>query len=322
MSYTREPYEESEEVKAARDALDIHNASKPAYVSSWGGQLNDTLDKILNRKDFNYDINGDALYQQYKDKYIQQGKMAMQDTVGQASAMTGGYGNSWAATAGNQAYQAHLNNLNDVVPELYALAYDKYNQEGNDLRQQYALLADKEATDYGRYKDQLLAWDTDRTHLQDALDDASKRDYDQYLTDEERDYKTYLAGLEDSTTDNALTNDNLSYWTELFYNTAKNGTFGDIAKLMTKAEESGLSPTIVDNIYDNALDMVYYPEKYQNTPAVDAETWAGILKDAGGFALSGETALATYLNGLVDKKQISEDDALSILNMYFPQDKT
>lgn len=322
MSYTRKPYEESEEVKAARNALDIHNASKPAYASAWGGQLNDTLDKILNRGSFNYDINGDALYQQYKDKYVKQGKMAMQDTVGQASALTGGYGNSWAATAGNQAYQAHLNNLNDVVPELYALAYDKYSQEGNDLRQQYALLADKEATDYGRYKDQLLAWDTDRTHLQDALDDASKRDYDQYLTDEERDYKTYLAGLEDSTTDNALTNDNLSYWTELFYNTAKNGTFGDIAKLMTKAEESGLSPTIVDNIYDNALDMVYYPEKYQNTPTVDAETWAGILKDAEGFALSGETSLATYLNGLVDKKQISEDDALSILNMYFPQDKT
>ena len=322
MSYTRKPYEESEEVKAARNALDTHNSSKPAYASSWGGQLNDTLDKILNRKDFNYDINGDALYQQYKDKYIQQGKMAMQDTVGQASAMTGGYGNSWAATAGNQAYQAHLNNLNDVVPELYALAYDKYNQEGNDLRQQYALLADKEATDYGSYKDQLSAWNTDRTYLQGALDDASKRDYDQYLSDEERDYKTYLAGLEDSTTDNALTKDNLSYWTELFYNTAKNGTFNDIAQLMTKAEESGLSPTIVDSIYDNALDMVYYPEKYQNTPTVDAETWAEILNDAAGFALSGETALANFLNGLVDNKQIGEDAALSILNMYFPQDQT
>lgn len=83
---------------------------------------------------FNYDFNADALYQQYKDKYIQQGQLAMADTMGQAAAMTGGYGNSYAATVGNQAYQAQMQNLNDIVPELYNLAYSKVeNQYKNDL---------------------------------------------------------------------------------------------------------------------------------------------------------------------------------------------
>jgi LysM repeat protein len=112
-----------------------------------------TLDKINSREKFSYDLNGDALYQQYKDKYIQQGKMAMQDTMGQAAALTGGYGNSYAATAGNQAYQAHLNNLNDIIPELQQMAYDRYNQEGQDLLNQYNMAMDVYGTKYGEYRD-------------------------------------------------------------------------------------------------------------------------------------------------------------------------
>lgn len=105
--------------------------------------LDAVIEKILNREPFSYDFNGDALYQQYKDKYIQQGRMAMQDTIGQASAMTGGYGNSYAASVGNQAYQSHLNNLNDVIPELYQLAYDKYAREGDELNNEYAIAKDR-----------------------------------------------------------------------------------------------------------------------------------------------------------------------------------
>ena len=104
-------------------------------------------------KEFEYDLNSDALYQQYKDKYIQQGKMAMEDTIGQASAMTGGYGNSYAATVGNQAYQSYLGQLNDVVPELYQMAYDQYNQRGQDLLNQYSLAANEYERAYGMYSD-------------------------------------------------------------------------------------------------------------------------------------------------------------------------
>ena len=87
-----------------------------SFESQYDEHLKTTLDSILNRKEFSYDLNGDALYQQYKDKYMTQGKLAMMDTMGQAAAMTGGYGNSYASTAGNQAYQTHLQQMNDVVP--------------------------------------------------------------------------------------------------------------------------------------------------------------------------------------------------------------
>jgi hypothetical protein len=180
-TYSRGSYKESDVVTGAKTALDTMIAQKPAaYTSQWQTQLSDTIGKIANRDKFSYDVNGDALYQQYKDKYIQQGKMAMQDTMGQAAAMTGGYGNSYAATVGNQAYQAQLNNLNDVVPELYQMAYDRYNQETQDLYNQYSLYADRDNTDYGRHRDTVSDWQTDRNYLANRFDSERNFDYGKY----------------------------------------------------------------------------------------------------------------------------------------------
>ena len=111
------------------------------------------LDRILSRDDFSYDLGGDALYRQYKDHYLQQGKLAMQDTMGQAAALTGGYGNSYAQTVGQQAYDRTLDSLNDVIPELYSLALRRYEKEGDDLWDLYGIYADREAQDYERYLD-------------------------------------------------------------------------------------------------------------------------------------------------------------------------
>ena len=129
-------YKQSDAVTAAIKARDEHAANK---IGDWTGgaygqAVKDALDKINNREKFSYDINGDALYQQYKNQYINQGRLAMADTIGQASAMTGGYGNSYAAAVGNQTYQGYLQKLNDVVPELYQMALNRYNQEGQDLK--------------------------------------------------------------------------------------------------------------------------------------------------------------------------------------------
>lgn len=96
--------------------------------SAYEHRYKDHLDK-----GFSYDLAGDALFQQYKDNYMKQGQMAMQDTMGRAAAMTGGYGNSYAATAGNQAYQAYLGQMNNAIPEFYQMAYDRYRQQGADL---------------------------------------------------------------------------------------------------------------------------------------------------------------------------------------------
>ena len=187
--FTYDDYVMGEDAQAAKDALDAHNASKPgAYQSQWQSQLDALMNQIMNRDKFSYDLNGDALYQQYKDKYIQQGKLAMGDAIGQASAMTGGYGNSYAQSVGQQQYQAQLDNLNDIVPQLYQMALDQYNREGQDLYNQYGLVADRENTDYGRYRDTVSDWMTDRGYLQGVYNDERSFDYGKYVDDRNLDY--------------------------------------------------------------------------------------------------------------------------------------
>ena len=148
-------YTDTTEGNTNKTAMDTALNALNSYGShTWENQaINDTLlGKYLNRAPFSYDLNGDALYQQYKDKYIQQGKMAMQDTIGQASAMTGGYGNSYAQSVGQQAYQNSLDNLNDIVPELYQMAYDRYNQQGQDMLNQLSVLDADYNRSYGEWE--------------------------------------------------------------------------------------------------------------------------------------------------------------------------
>ena len=149
-------YEESDEVKQAQEDLKNHYNSKPGdYQSNYADQIQGLLKDYENTKDFQYDFNADPLYQQYKDQYIQQGKMAMQDTMGNAAALTGGYGSSYASTAGNQAYQSSLNDLNNVIPSLYDRAYSKYRDDKSDKLQHMQVLQNLDDSDYKKYQDTL-----------------------------------------------------------------------------------------------------------------------------------------------------------------------
>ena len=128
---------------------------KPTYAGTFEDQLRDLYSQIQNRPDFSYDVNADPLYDMYKDKYVQQGKLAMKDTMGQAAALTGGYGSTYGQQVGQQIYDAYLQNLGDVIPELYNLAYKKYSDDGDKLLTLYGLTGQQRDTEYNRWRDEL-----------------------------------------------------------------------------------------------------------------------------------------------------------------------
>ena len=185
-------YQESDVVKQAQALLQQQMANKPGdYTSSWQSQLNDILQQINNRKEFSYDLNADALYQQYKDQYMLQGQKAMMDTMGQAAAMTGGYGNSYAQSVGQQAYQGYLQQLNDRVPELYQLALDQYNREEDALYDQASIMASMEEQDYGRYRDQLSDYNTELNRLTEDARYQGEMDYSKWADSRDFTYGQY-----------------------------------------------------------------------------------------------------------------------------------
>lgn len=151
-----------------------YSQKKPTF-SYDSTDLDSYYDKLMNRKDFSFDLDENALYKQYKDAYTKQGQLAMMDTVGQASAMTGGYGNSYAVSAGQQAYQQNLDKLNDVVPELYQLAMEQYQMEGQNLMDMYGIATNERDFAYGKYQDDIDDYYAERDFSygqhQDAVDD-------------------------------------------------------------------------------------------------------------------------------------------------------
>lgn len=115
----------------------------PYYVQS-----QETLEQIRNRGPFQFDLNGNALYQTYKNQYLHNGQRAMQDTMGKAAALTGGYGSSYGQNVGQQAYNEYLTKLNEVVPDIYAQERAAYDKEGQDLYNRWNMLNSMYQNDY------------------------------------------------------------------------------------------------------------------------------------------------------------------------------
>lgn len=160
------------------ETLKKAETTAPTYSGSYDQEINDLYKKITNREPFKYDYASDPLYGQYAEKYQQLGRQAMKDSMGQTAALTGGYGNSYGGAVGQQQYDAYLQRLNDVLPELYGQAYDQYTAEGDRLKEQYSLAANLRDTEYNQYRDKLgdyqynQAWDAQQA--QQKADDLAK----------------------------------------------------------------------------------------------------------------------------------------------------
>ena len=174
-------YSPSGAVSQAKAYLQQVQSRRPgAYQSRWDAELDSLYDQITNRKPFQYDLNQDALYQQYKEQYQRLGRTAMQDTMGQAASLTGGYGSTYAEQVGQQTYNAYLQSLNDIVPELHDRAYGRYQDEGQDLYNRYGLVSDRESMDYSKYRDTVSDYYNDLADARSSYDSEWNKDYTQW----------------------------------------------------------------------------------------------------------------------------------------------
>jgi len=180
----------------------------------------------------------------------------MQDVMGQAAAMTGGYGSSYAQTVGNQAYRGYLSELNNVIPELYQLAYDKYDREGQELYNQYGLLSDDRTTEYGVWGDKLNRRLADRSYYATEADNAYAKDYGEWLDGYDRTLSAFNANLAQAETfakygDYSVLGD-LGVDISGTYSADdwKNALTGDLAdpKILDTLSSMGLSGTQIANL--------------------------------------------------------------------------
>lgn len=246
-------YKQSNEVTQAYNNLqNVLNAKPGEFQSQYSAQLEKLYGQIMNRPAFSYNMNTDAIYNMYKDQYQMQGKRAMQDTIGQASTLTGGYGNSYAQTAGQQQYQNYLTQLNNMVPQLYQMARDSYDAEGNRLNQLYGVASDAYNRDYSQYRDKVSDWQSDRAYAQGAYQDARDFDWSQYSANRTYWQSEYWNQKNSAHTTTSTTNttswSNTSSWS---YTEPSGGSGG---------ESDGKKPT-TSSSYTPSLGNVIVPGK-------------------------------------------------------------
>lgn len=171
LSYT----DHLSQYNTAMDRLTQVKQNLPTYDKSYDSALQELFDEINNYEKFRYNSREDSLYQAYKQSYTDAGRLAMQDTMGQAAGLTGGYGSSYGQSVGQQQYHAYLQKLNDVLPETYGMAYQQYQDNKNALQQRYEMTGQLAEEEYQKYQDRLSAYYQEMDYWQDTADTAYAR---------------------------------------------------------------------------------------------------------------------------------------------------
>ena len=176
-------YTPSEDVTAAQAYRDSVAALRPdAYASAYEQQLAALYQELAGRQPFSYDPETDGAFARYAKMYRQKGRAAMEDTMGQTAALTGGYASSYAETAGQQAYERYMQELMAMLPEFQEQAQKTYDREGQALREQYDLLNKQEKQRYDRWQDDLSAWEREYAQAQAQYDSVGQQDRKLYET--------------------------------------------------------------------------------------------------------------------------------------------
>lgn len=176
-------YTPSEDVTAAQAYRDSVAALRPdAYASAYEQQLAALYQELAGRQPFSYDPETDSAFARYARMYQQKGRAAMEDTMGQAAALTGGYGSSYAENAGQQAYGQYMQELMALLPQFQERAQAAYDKEGQALRERYDLLDKQEKAGYDRWQDGMSEWEKQLSLAQEQYDSASQQDRKLYET--------------------------------------------------------------------------------------------------------------------------------------------
>ena len=177
-------YMESDEVEGRREQLRKVEENRPdPFKSKYQDQISNLLDGIYNQKKFSYtgkDLQNDDIYKMYAQRYSDSARRAMQDTMANAQAQSGGYGSSYAAQVAQQAYDNQMNGLNDKALDFRDRAYQMYRDDQANEYNKLQAFQGQDNTDYGRYRDTVTDWQNDRNYFLNALNGERAHDLNVY----------------------------------------------------------------------------------------------------------------------------------------------
>lgn len=157
----------------AKTELERYEQTKPAaYQSQYQQKINDVTGKLEGLGEFDYDPDADTAYKQYRDQYSRNAQKANRNAQANAAALTGGYASSYGTQAGQNAYDATMSNLDNVLDGLYNQSLGEYNAKKNGLESELAGLQRAESSDRQTYQQNLANWNEGLAYRQNEYDSA------------------------------------------------------------------------------------------------------------------------------------------------------
>ncbi|WP_251616093.1 hypothetical protein [Senimuribacter intestinalis] len=147
-----------------------------AYQSAYQDTISGLVNKVASGEKFNYNPMTDQAYQAYASQYKRLGDAARQNTLSDVAINTGGLASSYATSAAAQAQNEYNQALTDKIPELEALAYEKYNNERNYNLNALGALQALDDSAYGR-------WSNDRDYNRSKYEYDQNFDFQNYVDD-------------------------------------------------------------------------------------------------------------------------------------------
>lgn len=162
-----------EQMLAQQGAGGSFGSDAPKYEGSkWDDVLNALAQQLV---DMNYeDWTQSDQYASLARRYGNQGRMTMQDVLGQIASRTGGLASSYATSAAHQRY-------NDFMADLEQAAMDMYGVEREELLENAQLARQYSEDDYNKYLDRWNRWADNRDFEYGAYRDSVE---DQRYADE------------------------------------------------------------------------------------------------------------------------------------------
>lgn len=146
-----------------RVEMPVDVGALPTFNSSYLDQLN-ALSRQLTSMNYE-DWTKGSQYQSLADRYGNNGRMSMQDVLGQVAARTGGLASSYATTAAQQQYNQYMAQLEEVARQMYS-------QERGDIMDTANLYRNLANDEYGRYRDSLADYNDRLAAAQSAARSA------------------------------------------------------------------------------------------------------------------------------------------------------
>lgn len=285
------------------------------YQNPYQKQLDQLVSDYLGNS-FSYDQSRDPAAQAYRENYIRNGQLAMQDTMAQAAARTGGLASSYAAQAGQQAYNSYMSDLNAQLAGLRQQAYENYLSEQalqqNRINTVASLGQQAENSYYNRVSDAMNRWAT-LGYADDTVAGILGVAAGTPTTDQS--YRTWQQNFQQAQQDQAVSDANRAYANELANQMLQLGLTPEAATLQT-AGISAADAAALSDFYRQQLALAQ--SGGSGGGSYGSGSGGGGAETGSGLQEQAQLVANKYTNMNGDGKYIVNDpNDWSILEQYY-----